>query len=63
MLALFGKGNRFFFRRIHRIGKWWIADFQNTWAFNDGNFFDIVEKDVKIIVDRKQWKDFLALSI
>jgi hypothetical protein len=59
MLALFGGGNRFYFRRAHKIGKRWIADMWQTWEFDEGKLFDIVEKS-HLLVRRKDWKEFLS---
>jgi hypothetical protein len=59
MLALFGGGNRYYFRRAHKIGKYWIADMWQTWEFNDSGLFDIVGK-TSLLVARKDWNKFLS---
>jgi hypothetical protein len=61
MIALVGRGNKFFFRRIHRFAGGWISDFGNTWEFSDGSLFDVIsKKEHKILVKRKQWREFIV---
>jgi hypothetical protein len=61
MLSLFGIGDKFFFRRIYRLNDTWVADFDNTWQFNDGSMFDILSKrEHKVWVRRGKWRQFLA---
>jgi hypothetical protein len=61
MLSLFGIGDKFFFRRIYQLNDTWVADFDNTWQFNDWQMFDILSKRKhKVWVRREQWRRFLA---
>lgn len=55
--ALFGVGNTFFFRRIHKLGGEYLSDFANTWEFSDFSMFDIIEKK-RILVKRNAWKAY-----
>jgi len=62
MLSLLGIGCKYFFRRIYRLNDTWVADFDNTWEFNDGSMFDIFSKrEHNVWVRREQWRRYLTI--
>lgn len=58
MRALFGLEPRFYFRHVHKLHSLILSDFQQCWAFDSADEFDIVMK-TKIWAPKIQWRKHL----